>query len=105
MLKEAFQQFWDYLHPGHAAKYLKQWFWWATHSRIEPMRDFAWTLRRHWNGIMAWTRLRISNGALEGMNNKIKSLAHRAFGFRKAHTFIDIIYHCCAGLPESGVST
>ena len=100
VLKEAFQQFWDYLYPGHAAKYLKQWFWWATHSRIQPMRDFAWTLRRHWKGIMAWTRLRISNGALEGMNNKIKSLAHRAFGFRKAQTFIDIIYHCCAGLPE-----
>jgi len=99
-LKEAFQEFWEYVQPGRAARYLKQWFWWATHSRIEPLRDFAWMLRRHWDGIMAWTRNRISNSALEGMNNKIKSLSHRAFGFRKAHTFIDIIYHCCGGLPE-----
>jgi transposase len=100
ILKEAFQDFWEYTNRGEAAKYLKQWFWWATHSRIEPLRDFAWLLKRHWEGIMAWTENRISNGALEGMNNKIKSLSHRAFGFRKAQTFIDIIYHCCGGLPE-----
>lgn len=99
-LKEAFQQFWEYVQPGRAAKYLNQWFWWASHSRIEPLRDFAWMLRRHWKGVMAWTTQRISNAALEGMNNKIKSLSHRAFGFRKAQTFIDIIYHCCGGLPE-----
>jgi transposase len=99
-LKEAFQSFWDYKQPGHASRYLNQWFWWATHSRIDPLRDFAWMLRRHWDGIMAWTRTRVSNGALEGMNNKIKSLSHCAFGFRKAQTFIDIIYHCCGGLPE-----
>jgi transposase len=99
-LKEAFQMYWEYKQPGRASTYLKQWFWWATHSRIEPLRDFAWMLRRHWDGIMAWTKTRTSNGALEGMNNKIKSLSHRAFGFRKAQTFIDIIYHCCGGLPE-----
>lgn len=100
ILKEAFQEFWEYTNRREAAKYLKQWFWWATHSRIEPLRDFAWLLKRHWEGIIAWTENRISNGALEGMNNKIKSLSHRAFGFRKAQTFIDIIYHCCGGLPE-----
>lgn len=43
---------------------------------------------------MAWTENRISNGGLEGMNNKIKSFPYQAFGFRMAQTFIDIIYHC-----------
>ena len=44
-------------------------------------------------------RLRVSNGALEGMNNKVKVIAHRAYGFRKPETYITAIYHCCADLP------
>jgi hypothetical protein len=33
------------------------------------------------------------------MNNKIKSISHRSFGFRSAGNFIAAIYHCCARLP------
>jgi transposase len=33
------------------------------------------------------------------MNNKIKSISHRSFGFRSATNFIAAIYHCCARLP------
>jgi transposase len=33
------------------------------------------------------------------VNNKVKVIAHRAYGFRKAETCITAIYHCCAGLP------
>jgi transposase len=33
------------------------------------------------------------------MNNKVKVIAHRAYGFRKAETYISAIYHCCADLP------
>jgi len=47
-----------------------------------------------WN--LPWTKLRLSNGAVEGMNNKIKSISHRSFGFRSAQYFIAAIYHCCA---------
>jgi len=43
-----------------------------THSRLKPMRDFAWMLRRHEEGI---AMKRFSNGAVEGMNNKAKSSA------------------------------
>ena len=46
-----------------------------------------------------WTKTRVSNGAVEGMNNKIKSISHRSFGFRTAENFIAAIYHCCARLP------
>ena len=35
------------------------------------------------------------------MNNKIKSISHRSFGFRTAENFIATIYHCCARLPYS----
>jgi transposase len=36
---------------------------------------------------------------VEGMNNKIKSINHRSFGFRKAQYFIAAIYDWCARLP------
>ena len=49
--------------------------------------------------ILGWTNHRVSNGAVEGMNNKIKSISHRSFGFRTAENFIAAIDHCCARLP------
>jgi transposase len=48
---------------------------------------------------LAWTRIRVTNGALEGMNNKIKAISHRAFGYRTSWTYIANIYHSCASLP------
>jgi transposase len=56
-------------------------------------------LRTHLEGVLAWTRLRLSNGALEGMNNKIKLVSHRSFGFRTVRNYTAAIYHCCAHLP------
>ena len=47
LLKEAFRSLWDYHYPAWAESYLDQWIWWATHSRLEPMRDFAWMVKRH----------------------------------------------------------
>lgn len=47
LLKESFRQFWSYTYAGWAERYLDNWFWWATHSRLGPMREFAWMLRRH----------------------------------------------------------
>lgn len=99
LLKEEFQRFWDYVSEGWARKHLKNWLWWASHSRLEPMKEFAKMIRKHREGIMAWTKLRVSNGALEGMNNKVKLISHRAFGFRNVDNYIANIFHCCADLP------
>ena len=56
-------------------------------------------LRARLDGVLAWTRTRVSNGALEGINNKIKAVSHRSYGFRTAANFIAAIYHNCAQLP------
>jgi transposase len=56
-------------------------------------------IRAHLDGVLAWTRIRVTNGALEGMNNKVKGISHRAFGYRTTWAYIANIYHCCAGLP------
>jgi len=98
-LKEAFQLFWDYRQRARARAHLEKWMNSAMRSRLEPLKRFVRMLRSHLAGILAWTNIRLSNGALEGMNNKIKSISHRSFGFRSAENFIAAIYHCCARLP------
>jgi len=32
--------------------YLKRWYFWATHSRIEPMIKAAKTIKRRWDGVL-----------------------------------------------------
>jgi len=99
LLKEAFREFWSYATPGWARRYLDKWFWWATHSRLAPMRDFAWMLRRHQDDLLSYFKLPIDNGAVEGLNNKAKMIAHKAYGFRSAKNYIRNLYHCMAELP------
>ncbi len=98
-LKESFQLFWTYKQSKRAEQHLRKWMSSAMRSRLEPFKKFVRMLRSHLDGILPWTTLRLSNGAVEGMNNKIKSISHRAFGFRGAENFIAAIYHCCARLP------
>lgn len=98
-LKEAFQLFWEFKQPWRAKQHLSKWMSSAMRSRLEPFKRFVRMLRSHLDGILPWTTIRLSNGAVEGMNNKIKSISHRSFGFRTAAYFIAAIYHCCARLP------
>jgi transposase len=65
-------------------------------SRLVPFKKFVHMLGGHLDGILSWTKHRVSNGAVEGMNNKIKPISHRSFGLRTAENFIAAICHCCA---------
>jgi len=98
-LKEDFQRFFDYAKEGWARKHLEHWLQWAVRSRLAPFKVVAHLVREHLDGILAWTTLRVTNGALEGMNNKVKLISHRAFGFRNVEHYKMAIYHCCANLP------
>jgi len=93
LLKEMFRKLWNYIRKAWAAKYLKRWFWWATHSRLKPLRDFAWMIRRHEEGILAYCDLRINNGAVEAMNNNAKAISHRARGYRSEKTYSLALIH------------
>jgi transposase len=98
-LKEDFQRFFDYTRERWARKHLDHWLQWAARSRLAPFKKLARLVREHLDGILAWTKIRVTNGALEGMNNKVKLVSHRAFGFRNVEHYKMAIYHCCANLP------
>ncbi|MBW1730981.1 MAG: transposase [Deltaproteobacteria bacterium] len=64
------------------------------------MRDFAWMIRRHQVDILNYFKVPIDNGAVEGLNNKAKTISHRAYGYRTAETFKLALYHGMGKLPE-----
>jgi transposase len=78
--------------PEHAEYYLKRWYFWATHSRIEPLVKVARTIRQHQNGILRWFTSRINNGILEGINSLVQAAKAKARGYRSFRNFASIIY-------------
>jgi len=99
LLKESFRELWMYPNRGWARRFLKKWFWWATHSRLKPIRNFAWMLRRHEDDILSWFDCPIDNGATEAMNNKAKVISRRAYGFRSEKWFTTVMLHSMGQLP------
>ena len=90
---------WDYRYPAWADSYLDQWIWWATHSRLKPMRDFAWLVKRHKEGIIGYFRAMVTNASVKGMNRKAKVVSQRAYGYKSVPTFQLALYHVLGGLP------
>ena len=90
-IRMSLKAFWE--QPADlAADYLQRWFFWATHSRLEPIIDAAYTIKRHWEGILRFTHSHISNGILEGINSKVQAARNKAKGYRSLDYFTTIIY-------------
>lgn len=81
-----------------AAWHLDEWLAWASRSRLRPFVKLARTLRQYRDGVLAAIRLALSNGRMEGLNNKIGVLKHRAYGFHSAAALIAMIFLCCTSL-------
>ena len=56
LLKQAFQQLWDYNSATWAGKFLDDWCRQVTRSRIEPMKKIARSLRQHRELILNYVR-------------------------------------------------
>jgi len=102
LLKEQFQQFWDYESPTWAGKFLDQWIALVMRSRIEPMKKVAKTLRNHRELILNYFRAKkqFSSGVVEGLNNKVKVTMRKSYGFRTFRITELALYHVLGKLPE-----
>lgn len=101
-LKEAFGHFWKYKSPLWAGAFLDCWRQRAMRSRLEPMRKVARMLRAHEELLLHWFRAKgeISSGAVEGLNNKIRVVTRRSYGFRTYKAMEMALYHTLGRLPE-----
>ena len=107
ILKETFQHFWRYRSLTWAGYFLKVWTERALRSRLEPMKKVARMLRSHQDLLMNWFKAKgeISSGAVEGLNNKIRVVTRRSYGFRTYKAMEIALYHTLGRLPEPEEST
>lgn len=91
-IKLSLQLFWEIESKEYAEYYLKRWYFWATHSKLDPIIALAKTLKRHWQGIMNYFTYPVSNGILEALNGLIQSMKTAARGYRSIRNFVDMIY-------------
>ena len=98
LLKETLAQALDYRQPWRARKALDEWLSWASRSRLKPFVKAARTIRKHRDGILAYIKTRLTNGLVEGLNNKIRMVARRAYGFHYPQSLAAMIFLHCGGL-------
>ena len=71
---------------------MTKWYYWATHSRMEPIKKAAYTIKRHWDGILRWFTSKINNGILEGINSLIQATKAKARKYRTTRNLITMSY-------------
>jgi transposase len=97
LLKEDFQQFWEYNSPTWAGMFLDFWCHQTMRSRIEPMTKIARRLRAHRELLLNYFRAKkeFSSGMVEGFNNKAKVTMRKSYGFR------NLSHHRTRTLPRT----
>lgn len=102
LLKESFQLLWRYESVHWARWYLKKWCARAMRSRLEPIKKFVRSVRRHEELILNYfeARKQFSSGVVEGLNRKINLITRKAYGFRSEEIRKIALFHTLGKLPE-----
>ena len=97
-MKEELGDILDGRDPSVARTLLKKWCSWAVRSRLPAFARTGRTIREHMDGIVAYVRYRITNGLVEGLNNKARLATRQAYGFHSAAAVLAMINLRCSGL-------
>ena len=87
ILRDQLKKIWDYRSPVWAGRALEQWITLARSLEIRVLDNFCRMLERHREGILNHCRYPIHTSKLEGVNNKIKVIKRRAYGFHDLRYF------------------
>ena len=74
----------SYQTEGWARAFFERWRQSLKWQRLTPYETFAAMIARHWAGIASYCHPenKVSLGLVEGLNNKIRVLQRRAYGYR-----------------------
>ena len=101
LLKESLAAVFEEDSAAAAETELKRWISWASRSRLKPFVTTARTIRKHKDDILAYVRTKLTNGIVEGFNNKIRMVVNRAFGFHSADALIGMLFLTCGGVTTN----
>lgn len=94
-IKEQLRELWDQptLEDGQA--WWTRWFWWASHSRLEPVKKVACMVKAHLPNVLTYFTHRITSATNEAINGVIKTLIKRAYAFSNFGNFrTAVLFHC-----------
>ena len=104
-LKESLREIYQTAHGRTQAEpLLNRWYSWARRCRVPQMKEFALTVKRHWNGILNSFDSNLTNGSVEGINSMIQAAKARARGYSTKHNLALMAYLIAgklAHLPRS----
>ncbi len=103
-IRENFQAIYNASSEEEFIRLLKNWYFWVTHCRIEPLIKVAKTIKKHWDGIVSWFRSKINNGILEGLNSVIQAAKAKARGYKNFRYFRTIVYLITGNIDISKVN-
>jgi len=87
VLRDELKQLWFYRKPAWAHKAWQQWIDQARDSGIAALQQFAQRLQGYWHGIVSRCRHPLNTSVVEGINNTIKVIKRRAYGYRDQEYF------------------
>jgi transposase len=95
-LREAFRAiFAGDLDPDEVTELIDRWISKASRSRIDAFVTAARTIRKHREGILAAIYLGINNGRAEGLNNHVRLIIRRAYGFHSPEAALALVMLSC----------
>ncbi len=104
VLKESFGQLWEYKTERGARAFFERWKASLRWQRLKPYQKFAKMIETHWEGIASYCHPenKVSLGLVEGLNNKIRVLQRKAYGYRdEDYLKLKIIAAFLPPLPRS----
>jgi transposase len=103
-IRETFQDIYKAETKEQFLLLLKKWFFWATHSQLSPIKKAAYTIKKHWDGVVRWKESMINNGILEGLNSIIQAAKSKARGYSTTKNFKIIAYLLTGDLDFSTIN-
>jgi len=87
LMRDELKRLWFYRHPGYARKAWDHWLEQALGSGIASLSLFAQRLSAYLHGILSRCRHPLNTSIVEGINNTIKVIKRRAYGYRDQEYF------------------
>ena len=96
--KEILRDVWNHDTTEEATLFFKEWYRSVIHTKLEPMKKVARTIKERLPNVVSFCKHEITNAVAEGINSKIQSIKRRVGGYRNKENFKTAILFYCGGL-------
>lgn len=83
---------------------LGQWCTNVMRSKVEPMKEVAAMIRKHFDGIAAWTQTRQTTGFVEAINGLFQAAKRKARGYTRFQTMRTVLFLIAGKLNFSEIN-